>query len=425
MMLARACCSGADSWTGAGKLIGAVVSGTLEADVLRIATTWSRFEQVRLELEFFEWIARNQSQSVPRPIKLAWMTVDTGERLDRLCDRFQPADVLLGGPVTEYARLASTGNLAPLDGEESRFWGTARRSVIALAGGRPEPPSGLAFDDPRTDPQTLAWATGQLSKSGWSEGYAKLVSFFGHASHKPGWRSGSALAAYGRGEAEATLRAIVLDDASKADDTDPTSVSWDEGVATCRKSLHPDLARTFLRFLAETREVRPGADTIGRDADASGLMADLLGSTLVDAQDELVSAWTTLDRQGTNAPSSARAWLTESPPWPPASVERLQKRGGEDALTMVEDLAGQIAPDPAVRLALLQSWLRPRRLIDDALIAELSSAAAGRLVREPRFRSWLRAEWTAWASQRYRRVARLASAAGSVSDAGPSRSTLP
>jgi hypothetical protein len=103
----------------------------------------------------------------------------------------------------------------------------------------------------------------------------------------------------------------------------------------------------------------------------------------------------------------------------------LQKRGGEEALTLVEDLAGQIAPDPAVRLALLQSWLRPRRQIDDALLAELSSAAEGRLAREPRFRSWLRAEWTAWARQRYRRVARLASTPGSVSDAGPSRPNLP
>ena len=129
---------------------------------------------------------------------------------------------------------------------------------------------------------------------------------------------------------------------------------------------------------------------MGRDPDASGLRADLLGATLIDAQDELVAAWTTLDRQGSNAPSAARAWLTESPPWPPASVERLQKRGGEEALTLVEDLAGQIAPDPAVRLALLQSWLRPRRQIDDALLAELSSAAEGRLAREPRFRSWLR-----------------------------------
>jgi hypothetical protein len=202
-------------------------------------------------------------------------------------------------------------------------------------------------------------------------------------------------------------------------------VSWDEGVAVCRESLHPALARAFLRFLAETRDVLADVDTGSRDPDASGLRADLLGATLIDAQDELVEAWTALDRQGSIAPSAARAWLTESPPWPPASVERLQKRGGEDALTLVEDLAGQIAPDSAVRLALLQSWLRPRRQIDDALITELSSAGEGRLAREPRFRTWLRAEWTAWARQRYRRVARLASTAGSVSEAGPSRPTLP
>ena len=138
MMLAIAGCSGAVSWTGAGKRIGAIVSGTVEADVLRIATSWPRSEQVRLELEFFEWIARNQPQSRPGPIELAWIDVDAGERLDHLCDRFQPADVLLGGPVTEYARLAGTGRLAPLDGEKAPFWGVARRSVIVLAGGGPE-----------------------------------------------------------------------------------------------------------------------------------------------------------------------------------------------------------------------------------------------------------------------------------------------
>src|SRR4051794_30050353 len=90
MMLALAGCSGALSWAGAGKLVGAINSGSLEADVLRIATSWPRSEQVRLELEFFEWIAGNPSVSVPGRIELAWTTVDAGEQLDRLCDRYQP-----------------------------------------------------------------------------------------------------------------------------------------------------------------------------------------------------------------------------------------------------------------------------------------------------------------------------------------------
>src|SRR3954454_19091999 len=76
MMLATAGCSGALSWAGAGKLINAIVSGNLETDALRIATSWPRSEQVRLELEFFEWIARDQPQSLPRPIKLAWTDID-------------------------------------------------------------------------------------------------------------------------------------------------------------------------------------------------------------------------------------------------------------------------------------------------------------------------------------------------------------
>ena len=150
--------------------------------------------------KFFEWIAGNPPQSRPGRIELAWIDVDAGERLDHLCDRFQPADVLLGGPVTEYARLAGTGRLATLDGGNAPFWAVARRSVIVLAGGGPESLSRMAFDDPRTDPMTLAWATGQLSKGGWREGYAKLVSLFGHASHKPGWRSGSALAPISAGK---------------------------------------------------------------------------------------------------------------------------------------------------------------------------------------------------------------------------------
>jgi hypothetical protein len=42
------------------------------------------------------------------------------------------------------------------------------------------------------------------------------------------------------------------------------------------------------------------------------------------------------------------------------------------------------------------------------LMAEMAAAVDGRLAREPRFRAWLRSEWTAWHRQLYRRVARVA-----------------
>ena len=156
----------------------------------------------------------------------------------------------------------------------------------------------------------------------------------------------------------------------------------------------------------------------------SDLLADLLGATLVDAHDELAAACSVLDRGG---PASAQGlvWLSEPPPWPPASVAKLLGRGGDRALAMVQDLAGQIAPDPALRFWLVQSWLRPGRLIDASLLKELAHAVDGRLVAEPRFRAWLRGEWTAWARQRYRRVARLASGAASTAETVRFQSPLP
>ncbi len=77
-------------------------------------------------------------------------------------------------------------------------------------------------------------------------------------------------------------------------------------------------------------------------------------------------------------------------------------------MSLIETLAGELSPRPAVRGWLIRSWLSPRRAVDEALLAEMARAADGGLVHEPRFRSWLRAEWTASARQRYRRVARQA-----------------
>jgi hypothetical protein len=136
------------------------------------------------------------------------------------------------------------------------------------------------------------------------------------------------------------------------------------------------------------------------------LVADLLGATLVDAQDELWGAWASLERAG--LPDNAVQSLTEPPPWPPASVAKYLRREGEHAMALTETLAAELAPDPAARAWLIRSWLSPGRSLDDKLLAELAGALDGRLCREPRFRAWLRAEWTAWARQRYRRVARWA-----------------
>ena len=100
--------------------------------------------------------------------------------------------------------------------------------------------------------------------------------------------------------------------------------------------------------------------------------------------------------------------MNEPPSWPPASVAHYLSRDGQTGMALVQTLAHEVAPDPAARAWLLRSWLSPPRLVDETLLAEITQAAGGRLGREPRFRAWLSAEWTASARQRYRRVARLA-----------------
>ena len=122
-----------------------------------------------------------------------------------------------------------------------------------------------------------------------------------------------------------------------------------------------------------------GQPTNETDPAVENLVADLLGATLVDAQDELWAAWAALERAG--YPAKALKWMTEPPPWPPASVAKILDRPGENAMTLMETLAREIAPEPSVRAWLVRSWLSPPRLIDDTLLTELARAVDGRLCR--------------------------------------------
>jgi len=405
-------CGASDPVRAAAQVVESIAGGP-DTDVLRIATTWPRSEQEQLEQGF-----RDQTAG-PVPVRLVWVELAPGSRMDHPGTRALPVDVLLGGPLTEYVRLSRAGQLEPMEGQGAPFWYVARRRQIALGDGSSQGREPLAFDDPRVDPSTMTWAAGQLRNGSWREGYARLVLLFSRSLHTPGWQSGSAAAAVNRGEAAQTLRIAALSGSLGASEIDPSVVPWNEGAAIPRGSWHKSQARAFLRFLADHHGATPGRDSPQLDPDVNDLLADLLGATLVDAQDELLAAARAVARAGSLTAAQAQAWLTEPPPWPPASVEKLQSRGGESALALVQDLAGQIAPDPEPRFWLVQSWLRPARPIDQALLTELAQAAGGRLLREPRFRAWLRGEWTAWARQRYRRVARLVAGADSAAGATP------
>lgn len=341
--------------------------GSYAGQSLVIATPWAEAETRALAKAF--------AGRPGDPVSITWVRLSPGLGPEDVLAHRAPVDLFLGGPASDYRRLAASGKLGNDDGSS---WRVARRS----------PTNRGASDDPREDPARLAGAIAELHAGRWPEGYASLI------------RS----APEGEGE-------------------------WIEGAALAPGADNPEAARAFLGLLKFPETPTPAAEP----PEADPLLADLLGAVLIDARDELQAARTAVRRA--DDPPRWVAWMTQPPPWPPASLTRLverhrakvealearinqQKAAGEDVTSLRQelarlippdrDLARQFAPDEASRAWLLESWARAPRPIDGALLAEIAGAADGRLVREPRFRAWLRGEWRAWARQRFRRVAREA-----------------
>jgi hypothetical protein len=379
---------------------------------LVVATSWPESDRQRIASDFAGWLGANPGQPAGGQVAIDWWILEPGDDLVRLVDRRESPDLILGGSRRDFERLARADRLADSPAGGSPPWAVMSRGTIRVgtapdggAGEKPaDEPGEVAFDDPRNDPVSLAWAEAQLGSSGFADGYARLVRAAG-VRRRIGSRQGSAAAALERGEAPRAL--VVTLDRPAADE--PGSIAWLEGVGIPRQARHRQEAEDFVRFLAarEPPDRPPGRQ--GPPLEVSELIADLLGATLVDAQDELRDAWTALGRNGPAA--RGLRWMTEAPPWPPASVARILGDRSEAAMAMVETLAGQVAPDAETRAWLVRSWLSPTRTIDGKLLDELTRAAGGKLFRERRFREWLRAEWTAWARQRYRRVLRVVAAA--------------
>ncbi|WP_210420471.1 hypothetical protein [Aquisphaera giovannonii] len=364
---------------------------------LRVATPWEARDRAELERHL------KAEGTGLESLRIAWVELPPGTPFDRARAREPAIDVFLGGPIAEYARLAAAGSLAPPGGEGQPHFRIVRRSAIRPWPEEPgrDPSARPLLDDPRADPVTLAWARGTLERGPWVEGYAALIASYGSAARPAGWLAGSARATVEHAGSRSLWTPALVGQETGAGEP----ILYEEAGGIAAGSTHP-AAGAFLDFLAARQTPGDRTRTTSPDPVRDELLADLLGSTLVDAQDELTAAWRAVEA-GRPSDDQARARLVEPPPWPPAFVNKLQERGGDRALAMVQDLASRVSPEPEARLWLVQSWLRPSRPIDGSLLAELSAAADGRLARQTAFRDWLRGEWTAWARQRYRRVARL------------------
>jgi hypothetical protein len=350
-------------------------------DRLVVATFWPPVVRRKLEVDFERWKGADGNPLGSRSVQLQWLALAPGDDPRKLAFRATAPHVILGGPASTFALLANMDLLAPIEQAGSSRWCTVARPA---GGGSSAPATTDAWSDPRHDRDSLRQAIEQLSEAGWRKGYARLV------------------------EASAARQRI----SRSAESAGVSGSPGIEGAAIALAAPDPELAHGFLQFLVETQGAKAAEkdskDRASVPEEVSSLVADLLGSTLVDAQDELWTAVRAIETVSDR--EKAVEWLCEPPPWPPASVAKYLGREGERAMALIETLAAEVAPEPPARAWLLRSWLAPARLVDDTLLSELSDAAGGRLCREPRFRAWLREEWTASARQRYRRVARWAGA---------------
>jgi hypothetical protein len=330
-----------------------------DTDNLTIATSWPAAERVKIE-EVYRKLA------IPHPSHVHWVLLAPGDDIARTVRRRPSLDLILGGPASAYALMAREGAIEGGGGE--------RASWVEVHPTRGLRNPSVRSNDPRLDPLALSrYKTVLALGRTWSEVYGQLI-----------------------------LSRLRL---SKPEDE--LSSGPVEGAAVVHGALHRAAAGRLLDQLA----VRGQVEIESQNIEADSILADLLGAALLEAGDELHEARKAIEESG--HPTVPESWMTQPPPWPPASVAQILLRE-TNALPLLETLAVQVAPEADARSWLMRSWLAPQRSVDDRLIAEIVAVANGRLAREPRFRAWLRSEWRAWAAQRYRRVARLARAQGHV-----------
>lgn len=335
-------------------------------DRLVVATIWTSAECGRIEADFDGWVSnRGSDLSVARRPGIRWVRLSERDDLEQFARKRRGVDVLLGGAVESYRSIQAAGLLG------SASTGGKASLLTIEPPGREKTFTHLHGLMP--NPRFLDFARQELARGSWASGYERLLR----------------LSEQGVGRMKI------------AAESDPK-----DGVAILAQARRRDVADEFLAFLAKRRGAKPEEPAVTLDPVVDGFLADLLRATLFESRDELRRAWDALKRD--EYPVELMHFMCEPPPWPPASVAAIQGRGKGQAMTMTETLAGQIAPDTRLRSWLLRSWLSPPRRVDGDLLAELSRVEEGRLAREPRFRAWLRAEWTAWARQRYRRIARKA-----------------
>ncbi|WP_152054064.1 hypothetical protein [Tautonia marina] len=327
-----------------------------------IATPWGRATC----RQFTTLLAESPGDPMP-PIR--WVRLDRWDDPAHLLDAGRTVHLLLGWPTATLQELGDRNLLdesedAPfrclgLEGAESFPMSDADRRFSAILPG-----------DPRIDPVARDQVARQLA---WAEGRDADLSLL---------------------ELGASFIPGSVDSPSIDPDTRGFSVA--SIAAPSNSGVQALLDRLRRGSLIEPLPIQtPSPERT--------LAAELIGATILDAGPELRRAFQAIE-QSPN-PQLGRAVLAEPPPWPPDSIQRLTTND-PSSRSMIETLAEALVDDPESRAWLLDSWQTPPRPVDRALLDALATANDGRLLQSSRVLPWLRAEWTAWARQRFSQLAR-------------------
>ena len=182
-------------------------------------------------------------------MKIHWITLDPGLEPAPYARKITGADIVLGGSPASYQVGGESGS------EDVKNVLVINMDLISPIGS-PNP----VANDPRRDRSALGSAERRLKRLGWTRGFGELVEDF------------------------ARERAI-----GESPNTDryQTNISENEfprtaGVAVAQGAPNRPTAARFLKFLGESYSTR----TTENDDTLDSWLADLIGSTLIDAGDE-------------------------------------------------------------------------------------------------------------------------------------------
>ena len=262
--------------------------------------------------EFRRWVAAHRPARSPAPVRIALGRPRRPATTPRGSSAADAAvDLVLGGPASDLRATGSPERRPRPDRRRRRppgAWPGGRRSASRRERPASEPASGgpPTFDDPRHDPVALAWARARARRGGLGRGLRRARP---RRRPRPPDRPAAGLGPGGRRARRGrTTPAVARRPVGTAAPLDPRPADGGRvgrrgrrgrrraGIATGPASSSgssPSAARP--EPPPPIRPSRPEAD---------GLLADLLGATLVDAQDELWAAWAALERRG--HPASGR-----------------------------------------------------------------------------------------------------------------------